>query len=86
MYTLFYTKTDPNIFFHTKDSYFDPAGFYHVDGFLNYRFGGSLLGALAPKTLYVWDSAPKGARIISTIYLLNGNPVLVIFDNGGVSL
>ncbi len=86
MYTLFYTKTDPNDFFRTKDAYFDAAGFYHVDGFLKYRFGGTLPATLAPKTLYVWDTAPKGARIINTIHLLNGNPVLVIFDNGGVKL
>jgi len=86
MYTLFYTKTDPNVYFRTKDAYFDAAGFYHVDGFLKYRFGGALPGTLAPKTLYVWNFAPKGARIISTIHLLNGDPVLVIFDDGGVKL
>jgi 4-amino-4-deoxy-L-arabinose transferase-like glycosyltransferase len=86
MYTLFYTKTDPNDFFRTKDAYFDAAGFYHVDGFLNYRFGGSLPGTLAPKTLYIWDYAPKGARVINTIHLLNGDSVLVIFDNGEVTL
>jgi 4-amino-4-deoxy-L-arabinose transferase-like glycosyltransferase len=86
MYTLFYTKTDPNIFFRTKDSYFDAAGFYHVNSFLNYSFGGSLPDVLAPGTLYIWSSAPKGARIIDTVHLLNGNPVLVVFDDGAVNL
>lgn len=86
MYTLFYTKTDPNDLFRTKDAYFDAAGFYHVNGFLNYRFGGSLPNVLEPKTLYIWNSAPKGARIIDTVHLLNGDPVLVIFDDGGVAL
>ena len=86
MYTLFYTKTSPNNLFRTKDAYFDAVGFYHVDGFLKYRFGGALPGTLAPKTLYVWNSVPTGVRIINTIYLLNGNPVLYIFDNGGIKL
>jgi 4-amino-4-deoxy-L-arabinose transferase-like glycosyltransferase len=86
MYTLFYTKTDPNDFFRTKDSYFDAAGFYHVDGFLNYRFGGSLPDILTPGTLYIWNSVHKGARIIDTIHLLNGNTVLQIFDDGSITL
>jgi hypothetical protein len=86
MYTLFYTKTDPNDLFRTKDAFFDAAGFYHVNSFLNYRFGGSLPNVLEPKTLYIWNSAPKGARIIDTIHLLNGDSVLVIFDDGGVKI
>lgn len=86
MYTLFYTKTDPGDFLRTKISYFDAAGFYHVDGFLTYRFGGSLPGELEPKTLYIWNGAPKGARILDTIHLLNGDPVLEIFDNGSTKV
>ena len=86
MYTLFYTRTDPNDFFRTKNAYFDAAGFYHVNSFLNYRFGGSLPNVLEPRTLYIWNSAPNGARIIDTIHLLNGDPVLVIFANGGMAL
>ncbi|MFH0749595.1 MAG: glycosyltransferase family 39 protein [Candidatus Gottesmanbacteria bacterium] len=80
MYTLFYTKTDPKELLRTKDATFDSAGFYHVYGFGKYRFGGTLPTPLAPKTLYIWDSAPEDARIIETIRLLNGNPVLVLFD------
>jgi 4-amino-4-deoxy-L-arabinose transferase-like glycosyltransferase len=86
MYTLFYTKTDPAVFVHTNDSYFDAAGFYHVNSFLNYSFGGSMPDVLTPGTLYIWNSAPKGARIIDTVHLLNGNPVLVVFDDGSVAL
>jgi hypothetical protein len=68
----------------TKKSYFDAAGFYHVDGFDRFVFGGALPTILADKTLYVWDAGavPKGAHVIDTIKLLNGNPVLSIFDSG----
>lgn len=86
MYTLFYTKTDPNELLRTRVSFFDAAGFYHVTGFLKYRFGGSLPDTLEPKTLYIWNGVPKQARIIDTIRLLNGNPVLMIFDDGSTKL
>ena len=84
MYTLFYTRTNPNDFFAGNRSYFDAAGFYHVDGFGKYVFGGKLPGVLDPKTLYIWNSGavPRGARVIDTVKLLNGNSVLTIFDNG----
>jgi 4-amino-4-deoxy-L-arabinose transferase-like glycosyltransferase len=86
MYTLFYTKTDPDELFSTKDALFDAAGFYHVYGFGKYRFGGVLPPTLEPETLYIWDAGtvPEGARIIDTVRLLNGNPVLVVFDRGDV--
>jgi len=81
MYTLFYTKTDPKELFRTKDATFDAAGFYHVYGFGVYRFGGTLPTPLLPKTLYIWDSGvQKDAHVIETIRLLNGSPVLVLFD------
>lgn len=88
MYTLFYTRTNPNDLFRTVTSYFDAAGFYHVDGFLNYTFGGKLPVTLDPHTLYVWDAGgvPKGARVLDTVNLLNGNPVISIFDSGNVKL
>lgn len=88
MYMLFYTRTDPNDLFRTAHAYFDAAGFYHVDGFLTYQFGGKLPVSIDSRTLYVWDSGtvPKGARVIDTIKLLNGNPVLTIFDSGSVKL
>lgn len=88
MYTLFYTRTDPNFLFRTVDASFDAAGFYHVYGFGKYLFGGTLPPVLEPKTLYIWDAGavPKGARVIDMVKLLNGIPVLVLFDNGGVKL
>ncbi len=87
MYTLFYTKTDPNILLKTKNAAFDDAGFYHVYGFSKYRFGGILPDTLEAKTLYIWDAGtvPQGAHVIDTIRLLNGNPVLVLFDNGSAT-
>lgn len=84
MYTLFYTRTDPKVLATTKKSYFDAAGFYHVDGFGKYRFGGKLPDLLDPRTLYIWESIPSGAHVIDTINLLNGSPVLFIFDSGAV--
>jgi 4-amino-4-deoxy-L-arabinose transferase-like glycosyltransferase len=89
MYTLFYTQTNPQELFSTKKSYFDAAGFYHVDSFGKYHFGGSLPGVLDANTLYIWDAGvvPSGSsRVIHTVKLLNGNPVLTIFDAGGVEL
>jgi hypothetical protein len=85
MYTLFYRQTPPADYIPSKQSYFDAAGFYHVDGFLKYRFGGKLTDA-KPHTLYIWDAGniPPNARVISTVRLLNGTPVLVLFDNGGI--
>ncbi|OGG11333.1 hypothetical protein A2Z00_02555 [Candidatus Gottesmanbacteria bacterium RBG_13_45_10] len=84
MYTLFYTKTDPQEFWKTKEDSFDAAGFYHVYGFGKYRFPSSLPSSLEPRTLYVWDAgtAPKGARILNTIRRLDDSPVLDIFDKG----
>ncbi len=80
MYTLFYTKTHPGEFWKTKKDYFDASGFYHVDGFGKYSFGGKLPDSPETKTLYVWDALPQGAKLIDTIALLNGNPVLYIFE------
>jgi 4-amino-4-deoxy-L-arabinose transferase-like glycosyltransferase len=88
MYTLFYTKTDPRELFRTIDSSFDAAGFYHVYGFANYHFPSSLPLILTPRTLYIWNAgmAPKNARVLDTIRLLNGDPVLEIFDSGDVKI
>lgn len=88
MYTLFYMKTDPKSLFKSVDANFDAAGFYHVYGFEKYRFGGTLPVDLDPRTLYVWDagSVPKGVRVIDTVRLLNGNPVLEVFDSGTTKL
>jgi hypothetical protein len=85
MYTLFYERYDPNQFLKEKQSYFDTAGFYHVDGFGKYRFtheGIGQPGEYEGRVLYVLPPAavPEGVHIVDTITLLNGNPVLVLFE------
>lgn len=81
-YALFYERFDPEKFWRTKDSSFDAAGFYHVYGFDTYRFVRTSIGAPQSKTLYILEPqyVPGGVRILKTINLLTGNPVLVIFD------
>ena len=83
MYTLFYTRYDPNAFMRTKDSSFDTAGFYHVNGFGKYRFVDSMpIGGLKTNTLYITDPGwvPGDARVLKTITLLDGTSRLVLFD------
>ncbi len=81
MYTLFYTKYDPNTFQKHNTSYFDAAGFYHVDGFDKYVFTSTLPTSLDASSLYIFPSneVPNGVKIKGTIYLLNGMPELTIF-------
>lgn len=83
MYTLFYGKYDPNEFFRTKDDSFDAAGFYHVFGFGKYRFVETKPATLSQNTLYILpsDQVPNTVHIIQTVRLLNGKPVLVIFES-----
>lgn len=82
MYTLFYTKYDPATFEAEKKSYFDSAGFYHVDSFGKFHIETTQPTKLAANTLYIFppSQAPKGARMLDTINLLNGDPVLSVFD------
>lgn len=85
MYTLFYTRYDPEEFLRIRKSYFDASGFYHVDGFGPYRFpekGKGDTSQYEGRTLYVMEPSEviEGARIIDTVTLLNGNPVLVLFE------
>jgi hypothetical protein len=82
MYTLFYEKYDPRKFWLTKDAGFDAAGFYNVRSFGKYLFVRGSLPEHISKTLYVLnpESIPANARILKTIHLLNGKPVLIIFD------
>jgi 4-amino-4-deoxy-L-arabinose transferase-like glycosyltransferase len=85
MYTLFYTKYDLQQFLSTRQSYFDASGFYHVDGFGKYRFtrtGIGQPGTYEGRTLYVLPpgEAPENGHIVDTVKLLNGTPVLVMFE------
>ncbi len=82
IYALFYEQTDPGLYWKTVDGSFDAAGFYNVRGFENYRFNREGIGEFQGRTLYVLPpyQVPPGAHIVKTIYLLNGDPALVIFD------
>lgn len=84
MYTAFYTAFDPDRFVKMKKSYFDAAGFYHVDGFDRYIFNNAPPEKLEEDTLYIYPSGlvPHGVRVKKTIPLLNGQPVLSIFEKG----
>ena len=84
MYTLFYTRYDPEKYRNSKKSYFDAAGFYHVNGFGKYIFTDGSLPPLEGDSLYILPSGqtPKGVVIQKTIPLLNGEPVLSIFTKG----
>jgi 4-amino-4-deoxy-L-arabinose transferase-like glycosyltransferase len=83
IYVLFYDKVDPNAFWKSKDASFDAAGFYNVYGFDKYRFVNENVGKYTGRTLYVLapKNVPTGAHVLKTITVLNGTPVLVIFDS-----
>jgi hypothetical protein len=81
MYVLFYEKFDPQKFRHSAKTSFDDAGFYHVFSFDSYVFVREDIKKFTPNSLYVLDpyEVPSNAKILKTIKLLNGDPVLVIF-------
>ncbi|MDP1721720.1 MAG: glycosyltransferase family 39 protein [Candidatus Gottesmanbacteria bacterium] len=81
MYALFYTAYNPEEFQKRNSSYFDAAGFYHVDGFGPFIFG-SALPVLDDGSLYIFppNQVPTGVKIIKTIALLDGSPVLTLFE------
>ncbi|KKU88866.1 MAG: hypothetical protein UY16_C0001G0020 [Candidatus Gottesmanbacteria bacterium GW2011_GWA2_47_9] len=81
-YIAFYERIHPEEYRRIIDGSFDSAGFYNPYGLGKYRFTRQGVGEMEARTLYVLEPlyVPAGARIIKTIQLLNGNPVLVIFD------
>ena len=81
MYKLFYTSDNPERFHKSNTSYFDAAGFYHVDGFGPFIFG-SALPVLDDVSLYIFppNQVPTGVKIVKTIALLDGSPVLTLFE------
>jgi hypothetical protein len=83
MYTLFYTRYDPAKYLKLKKSYFDAAGFYHVDGFDKYVFSNTSPATSTKNSLYIFPPGkiPKDSAVYETIKLLNGNPVLTIYGN-----
>lgn len=82
IYVLFYDRISPREFWKTKDASFDEAGFYNVYGLGAYRFVREGRKEYAGRTLYVLPpkDVPEDAHILRTISVLNGTPVLVIFD------
>jgi len=82
MYTLFYEQYDPKTFIAGRDSRFDAEGFYHVYGFDRFRFVEGIDMTFNGKALYVMEPAkvPKEAHVLSTVNLLNGEPVLKVFE------
>ena len=82
MYALFYDKTDPNEFFRTKDAFFDASGFYHVNGFGKYRFVIDMPTQCTGSCLFVGPAGSEGSetKVLHTVRLLNGSPVLTIYQ------
>lgn len=82
IYALFYGKVPLKQFEATKDASFDAAGFYNVYGFDKYRFTREGIGNYQGKTLYILPpkDVPKTALVKETIHLLNGTPILVVFE------
>lgn len=82
MYALFYGAYDLPYFLNTKDASFDAAGFYNVYGFGKYRFVKGPAKIYPGRVLYILpaNDVPAGAHIIKTVPLLNGNPMLVLFE------
>lgn len=82
IYALFYKRTSLAEFSETKDASFDASGFYNVYGFGKYRFVKEKTGNFSGKVLYIMPpkDVPATARVIETVRLLNGTPVLVAFE------
>jgi hypothetical protein len=85
IYFLFYQKYPPSDFWRYQDKIVkEPAGFINVLGFDKYEFRGLDWGQdrLMKKTLFVMapGDVPEDAHVIKTIYRLNNEPALVLFD------
>jgi 4-amino-4-deoxy-L-arabinose transferase-like glycosyltransferase len=80
-YALFYGKYNPTEYLNSKSSFFDVAGFYHVDSFGKYRFVRQVPSEFKADSLYILPEGakPRGATEVFHINLLNGTPVLVGF-------
>lgn len=83
MYVAFYQRLDPEVYRRTIDGSFDAAGLYNAYGLGKYRFVRQGVGTPEDKTLYILEPmyVPQHAHVLETIKLLNGKPILVIFDN-----
>lgn len=83
MYTLFYTQYDPGLYLGEKNSYFDAAGFYHVDGFDKYVFIKTLPDPIPPKSLIIGDPSwvGPGDQVLKEIMYPDGTVALVIYEH-----
>lgn len=81
MYVSFYERLDPRLMRGSIKGSFDAAGFYNVTALGLYQFVRSV-EIFEKNTLYILSprEVPPGARVLDTVRLLNGSPVLVIFD------
>jgi 4-amino-4-deoxy-L-arabinose transferase-like glycosyltransferase len=83
IYTLFYSKTNPQVFRKTADIKREVLGFVHVNGFGKYIFtkDPSSVKSDGQKTLYidVSNKVPEAANKQAEFKLLNGNSVLVAY-------
>ena len=82
MYVAFYEKTRPEEFWQTIIGGFDAAGFYNSLGLGKYIFTRDLVDFGLPKALSILppEQVPANAHVLQTVQLLDGAPVLVIFD------
>lgn len=83
IYTLFYTKEDPSIFREKSQITREALGFVHVEGYGKYKFAKNAndVPNKGKRVLYVnsYNSLPAGAFVLKTFYLLNDNPILVVY-------
>lgn len=83
IYALFYTKEDLSIFRETSQVTREALGFVHVEGYGKYKFAKNVsdIPSKGKRVLYVnsYNSQPAGAFVLKTFYLLNGNPILVVY-------
>lgn len=85
IYFLFYKKYPPQNFWRYKDKVVkEPAGFINILGFGKYEFRGLDWGKdqWMKKALFIMvpGDVPEDANVIKTIYRLNGEAALVLFD------
>jgi len=82
IYVAFYEKMRPEVFWAEVQGGFDAAGFYNVGGLGKYLFVRSVYDKSNKQNLYIVppDEIPSNAHVLKTINLLNGKPILVIYD------
>lgn len=82
VYFLFYKRYNPQKYWQTSQASRDFFGFYRVSSFDKYFFGSHKLAAQGKEVLFVSNplDVSGGAKILKTINLLNGEPILVIHE------